>query len=56
MYEDPDYQGDLDAVEDVKGWDMNMDPDSLKEEELTRLMQYLQERGPRAYDDEDDYY
>lgn len=54
MYEDNDteqYGGD---IYDVKGADMNIDPQSLEPYELAKLLQYLKERGPRAYSE--DYY
>ena len=53
LYED-EGTDQYDNIYDVKGADMNYDPDDLEPYELERLIEYLKERGPRAYDE--NYY
>lgn len=54
LYEDKGSDNYGGVIYDVKGADMNVDPQSLEPDELEMLLQYLKERGPRAYDE--DYY
>jgi hypothetical protein len=53
LYED-EGTDQYESEYDVKGADMNIDPEDLEPYELERLIEYLKERGPRAYDEE--YY
>ncbi|KAL4228224.1 hypothetical protein ACF0H5_013657 [Mactra antiquata] len=55
LYADENKSGEqYEAIYDVKGADMNLDPSVLDPLELDRLLEYLKSRGPRAYDE--DYY
>lgn len=54
LYDEPVYPT-ADVINDVMDWNMNEDPKTLEEEQYAKLMQYLQERGPREYDEEYPY-
>lgn len=54
LYEDAPTNKADEVMYDVKGADMNIDPSALEPYELSKLLTYLKERGPRAYNE--DYY
>ena len=55
LYDDSDEYSPIDRVLDTQLYDGNIDYDSMEPDDLAKLIALLQERGPRAYDDEEYY-
>ena len=55
LYDDDEYNPVDKVMDDDEKYDWNVDYDSLEPSDLAKLIRLLQERGPRAYDD-DEYY